>query len=240
MLRAERAVVMARVASLSLPRSRPFQAGWRWLLLMGWLAGLLLFAAPDALRLNFHQVARGRAYRCGQLSPSVLKGRLAIHRIRSIVNLRGPNPQRSWYQDEKRIAAETGICLYDIAITSESAPTSGELRELVRIFTTCPKPVLIHCESGLDRTGLVAAICLLVEKECSVERARQQMGLRYGIPPWRERTRRHRGFVDLYEAWLQEQGAAHTSERFLFWACHVYHRPESLGGADWPVYGAIR
>lgn len=198
-------------------------------------ASWLIWCTVDEARSNFHQVVRGKLYRCGQLSPSVLDGRLRIHRIRSIVNLRGPNPKQSWYESEHAAAARADVLVYDIALCSDAAPTSGDLKELVRVFSQCPRPVLIHCESGLDRSGLAATIFLLSQEKCSIEHAEQQMGIRYGIPPGRERTERHRAFVHLYEAWLSKVGKTHSRENFRQWAMEVYHRPEHLGGPDWNV-----
>jgi protein tyrosine phosphatase (PTP) superfamily phosphohydrolase (DUF442 family) len=219
------------------PKRRP--SWWaRVLLLIAILlaAGWLAWTSIDAARTNFHQLVRGRAYRCGQLSPSALRSRLAIHRIRSIVNLRGANPQEPWYQEEQAVADELGVLTYDVALCSESAPTSGELRELVRVLATCPRPLLIHCESGLDRTSIAAAIYLLAEENCTVDRAEQQMGIRYGIPPGRGRTQKHRAFVEAYRSWLAEQGRSHTNDHFLYWATHGYRRTEPLGGPDWPIF----
>ena len=86
--------------------------------------------------------------------------------------------------------------------------------------------MLIHCESGLDRTGLGAAIYLLCEEDCPLGRAEQQMELRYGMPPWRERTQRHLAFMHLYRDWLADQHRQHSRAEFFYWANHVYVRPE--------------
>ena len=41
------------------------------------------------------------------------------------------------------------------------------------------KPVLIHCKSGADRTGLAAAIYLLTEGGKTLDQAERQLSLRY-------------------------------------------------------------
>jgi len=127
------------------------------------------------------------------------------------------------------------VLIYDIALCSDAAPTSAELKQLLEVFSICPKPVLIHCESGLDRSGLAATVFLLSQETCSVAQAEQQMGIRYGIPPGRERTERHRAFVQLYEHWLSQSGETHSRENFRQWAMEAYRRPEHLGGPDWNV-----
>jgi hypothetical protein len=77
---------------------------------------------------------------------------------------------------------------------------------------------------------------MLLEEDCSLPKAEQQMGVRYGHVPWKLGTQRFWQFLDLYEHWLTEQEREHDRELFRRWACEVYTRPEWLGAADIPYY----
>ncbi|MBK8025175.1 MAG: tyrosine-protein phosphatase [Chloroflexi bacterium] len=46
-----------------------------------------------------------------------------------------------------------------------------------------PKPTLIHCKAGADRTGLAAAL-FLMSQGTSFDQAAQQLSLKYFHFPW--------------------------------------------------------
>ena len=107
---------------------------------------------------NFHAVTAGEAYRCAQPDYSRLEYYMKTYGIRSIVNLRGSNPGDRWYQDEIRFSAANGIKHYDIGLSATTDPTAAQMSELMMIIRSAPRPVLIHCKSGADRSGLFAAM----------------------------------------------------------------------------------
>ena len=47
-------------------------------------------------------------------------------------------------------------------MSSKKFPSIVKLRKLVNILRTAPKPILIHCKAGADRTGLASAIVLIL------------------------------------------------------------------------------
>jgi protein tyrosine phosphatase (PTP) superfamily phosphohydrolase (DUF442 family) len=178
-----------------------------------------------ALRDNFRTVIPGQVYRSGQLSADALFNRITDRRLRSIINLRGANPGESWYDEERAVTARQGVLHYDLPTDSEFPPSPAELRELIQLLDKCERPVLIHCQSGIDRTGLVAAVCVLLGEDGSPALARQQLGLWYGHLPWRTNTARQRAFVGQYEQWLAEHGQEHNPARFREWSVRVYQGP---------------
>jgi protein tyrosine phosphatase (PTP) superfamily phosphohydrolase (DUF442 family) len=172
---------------------------------------------------NFHAVIPDAIYRSGQLSPSSLQQHIERYQIRSVINLRGKNANQPWYQEECAMAAHCGARHYDMPTDSSYPPLAEELREWIRVLQSCEKPVLIHCQSGIDRTGLVAVVGILqLDPEGDPARAREQLSWHYGHLPWRSNHYRHLAFVDLYTHWLQQQQSSHDRERFLKWAREVY------------------
>jgi protein tyrosine phosphatase (PTP) superfamily phosphohydrolase (DUF442 family) len=178
---------------------------------------------------NFHAVIPNRVYRSGQLSGKSLEHYIMYYHLRSIINLRGPNPEDEWYQIECGSAAHLGVQHYDVPIDSGCPPNPDELRDLVTVLQKCPKPVLLHCQSGIDRSGIAAAISrLLLDDTVTPAEAKSQFRLLYGHFPWRESTAKHKAFLDLYEAWLTENGLPTSSSRFREWALNVYNPPPEL------------
>jgi protein tyrosine phosphatase (PTP) superfamily phosphohydrolase (DUF442 family) len=160
-------------------------------------------------------------YRSAQLSAGRLERCVRAHGIRSVVNLRGANPQATWYQEEQEAALRLGVDYHDFSLTSRICPPSQEMVELIRLLDHCQTPVLLHCEAGTDRTGLGVAIWLLLEADTSLEDAERQLSLSYGCFPGRERTRWIHEFLHTYQEWLTKAGYAHTPQHFRQWACQT-------------------
>ena len=132
---------------------------------------------------NFHPITYGEAYRSAQLDGDEFEYYIKKYNIQSIVNLRGKNPGDSWYREETNISAEHNIKHYDISLSSSRGPAEEDIRRLVQIFKSAPRPVLIHCQAGADRSGLAAAIWkVVVDKEPKLE-AEKQLSIFYGHLP---------------------------------------------------------
>ena len=205
------------------PRLRRRQRFWTRLIPGLLFLGLASLQLGETIAENFRTIVPQCAYRSGQLGPESLDNHIDCYHLRSIINLRGANPEAEWYQEECAVAARRGVAHYDMPTDSSYPPSAEELRQWVDVLDNCPKPLLIHCQSGIDRTGLLAAVCVLrFDPEGSPDRARAQLGLNHGHLPWRSNRGRFLAFLDLYEQWLAERGLAHSRERFEQWATHVY------------------
>ncbi|MDA8086501.1 MAG: dual specificity protein phosphatase family protein [Nitrospiraceae bacterium] len=132
---------------------------------------------------NFHAVTPGEAYRCAQPDYNRLEYYMKTYGIRSIVNLRGSNPGDKWYQDEIRFSLANGIKHYDVALSATTDPTAAQMSELMMIIRSAPRPVLIHCKSGADRSGLFAAMWKEVADGENKSEADKQLSIRYGHMP---------------------------------------------------------
>ena len=62
---------------------------------------------------NFHVVVPDQAYRSGQLGHIVNR-----YKIRTILNLRGPNTGSEWYQGEVRLSVQSGIMHHDFDMSA--------------------------------------------------------------------------------------------------------------------------
>lgn len=141
---------------------------------------------------NFHPIIPGEAYRSAQLDRDELEYYIKKYNIKSIVNLRGKNPDAPWYIEELEVSTEQNVKHYDIALSASCEPTDEEVRQLMEIFKSAPRPILIHCQGGADRSGLAAAMWkVMVDKEPKSE-AGKQLSVLYGhIPMGKKKAMDH-------------------------------------------------
>lgn len=198
---------------------------------------LLLAAAPlvyEAARVvlgpNRHEVIPGRVYRSAQPTGDDLRELIAEKGIRTVTCLRGfcPGPQAPWYEDEVRATNAAGVSQEDVTLSANRLPPPDELRRLIEVLDGTEYPILFHCKQGADRTGLVAAVVLLLDSDATLDRARWQLLPRYGHFRF-GRTAAIDDFFDRYEAWLAGRGEAHTPARFRDYAANHYSPGPAAG-----------
>ena len=145
-----------------------------------------LGAYIEAIRLagNIHTVVPGRFYRSAQLDRSQFARVITQDTIRSILNLRGAHPTASWYEDELAVAGSLGVTHYDFGLSATHMVTTAQIDSILTIIRRAPKPILVHCQGGADRSGLVSAIYAAMIVGQSTQRADRQLSLRYGHFPW--------------------------------------------------------
>lgn len=129
---------------------------------------------------NFHTVEKNKLYRSGQLSSKRLKHYIAKYGIKTVINLRGKHPELAWWQNEHNITRQCGAVLHNVSMNSRYLPSKKKLITLVNLYKEAPKPILIHCLSGADRTGEAAALWVLQQQKLGKRQALKQLSLRYG------------------------------------------------------------
>jgi protein tyrosine phosphatase (PTP) superfamily phosphohydrolase (DUF442 family) len=167
--------------------SRRLRRGLFCLLGISGLAGLYAVADTFLEDDNF-RVVDASLYRSGQLRPDEWTESLNEQNYRSVLNLRGSNPGQSWYETELRFAADHGLRHYDYALSARVVPSDAEMQDIVEILRTAPKPLLVHCNSGSDRTGLVSALYVYSVKGATAAQAAQQLSVWFGHVPWMNRS----------------------------------------------------
>src|SRR3954462_1355337 len=81
---------------------------------------------------NFGTVAPGRVYRSGQMAAGALAKTVRAPGVKTVLNLRGPNPDRAWYRDEVAATTAAGATQVDFAMSSAEWLSRSQLRALVR------------------------------------------------------------------------------------------------------------
>ncbi len=211
-----------------------------------WVAVLALIAfLGEAVRVtmlsNRHTVIPGKVYRSAQPSGDDIRYYADKRGVKTIVNLRGLCPEFEWYKDEARAAHDLGLSQEDITLSANSLPPPNELKRAVEVLDRCEYPILIHCKAGADRTGLIAALALLLHTDATPGEARQQLLPRYGHFRF-GRTAAMDKFFDQYEAHLLSLKGEHTRKAFREWIAHHYCPGPARSHLSWvePFPASIR
>jgi len=143
------------------------------LIVVGWVGYFLVYG-------NFHKVDDD-LYRSAQLFEFNMPYYLQKYHIKSVVNLRGSS-KKEWYQDEIRISKESQVVHYDFGIGDRERISYETMESLVNLMRKAPKPILIHCKAGADRTSLASALYLYAIKHD--RNAQEAISIFYGHFPW--------------------------------------------------------
>ena len=127
---------------------------------------------------------------------------------------------------------EAGATQVDIAMSSCIWMSRAQLRTVIETLDTAEYPMLIHCQWGAERTGLISAFAELLRPGSTLEDARSQFSIRYLF------VRVNDGKImaehlDQYERWLAERGWTHEPGHFRRWVAEGY-RPQVPSREQWP------
>jgi len=164
---------------------------------------------------NFGVVEPGLVFRSAQPHRG-FAGLIRTRGLASVLNLRGGSAADPWYTDEVRLTGAAGVDFYDFPMSATRRPSRAELLVLLDVFGRCRYPLLIHCKSGADRTGLATALYLMAVKSVAPERALGAFTLDYGHVPLGGPERLHEPLAE-YAAYLKGRGLGHTPERLRRW-----------------------
>ena len=166
---------------------------------------------------NVHLILHTSVFRSAQLTKQKFIMLIEEKSIQSVLNLRG-KAHAAWYQQEIEASKTLGIQHYDIRLSAHKIPSNRQLVKLVSLIQKVPKPVLVHCRAGADRTGLAAASAVILNNGTESE-AERQVSWRYGvISP----TSVGYQVLKNYEAWLNKHNFKFSRKTFLVWA---YSKP---------------
>ena len=173
---------------------------------------------------RFFPVIEKQVYRSAQLSPSRLDAVIQTHGIRTIIALLGHEKGATWYDNEKAVAERHQVKLLNIGFGSHELPQYNRLNQLVDALLSVPRPILLHCYRGADRTGMASAIALILDNDPSLEILEKQFSWRFGVVPYSDSI----GvlFFNQYSQWLHATGRVHNRDIFLDWIRNRYVDPK--------------
>ncbi|WP_181180593.1 tyrosine-protein phosphatase [Mesorhizobium sp. B2-4-6] len=129
---------------------------------------------------NFHAIVEGQAYRSAQPTADEIAVYHHDQHIAAIINLRGAAPGQKWYDAELRAAKELGIRHIDFAMSARTTLTRQQSFALIALMKSAPKPLLIHCQAGSDRSGLAAALYMAAIAHTGEKKSEAQLSIRFG------------------------------------------------------------
>jgi protein tyrosine phosphatase (PTP) superfamily phosphohydrolase (DUF442 family) len=139
----------------------------------------LMLKDHGCLRLCWHNLYQisDEAWRSNQPTP----GRIAAaakNGIKTIINLRGPRNDGGW-RLENEACQNHGLTLVDFTIRSRAVPDAATIHAAKKLFENVEYPILMHCKSGADRAGIMAALYLLLRQSASLDEASKQLSFKY-------------------------------------------------------------
>lgn len=113
---------------------------------------------------NLHRVSE-ELYRSGQPES---EGFTALEQmgVRSVLNLRE-------YHKDTRKARHTNLHLMAYPVAAGQV-TAADVENCLRLLQDAPKPALVHCWHGSDRTGIVVAAYRIIYQGWSIEAAEKE------------------------------------------------------------------
>ena len=144
------------------------------------------------------------AARASQAYAGFLAAFLTARGIRAVINLRGSNPGYRWWRYETDVCARLGIVHCDAKLNSRQLPTRAMLLDLLGAFETAPRPFLLKCSGGQDRTSFAAALYLL---NAGGWNAMSQAGAQFARWPYLHFPRREQRWLQLFPAFACDQAA---------------------------------
>jgi protein tyrosine/serine phosphatase len=109
--------------------------------------------------------------------------RWAAQGVKTIINLRG-GWDTGMIALEREACADAGLAFVTFAvegraITSRAIPDAGQILAAKALFEGVQYPALIHCKSGADRAGMMAALYCHFQLGQPIAEARKQLSWRY-------------------------------------------------------------
>lgn len=106
---------------------------------------------------NVHRLPDGRVYRSGRLNGRQIQHLARAHGVKSILNLCGPG-RGSDYRAETNECRLLGLEHVSVKLSARREWSEEQMDKVVQTLRDLPKPVLVHCTGGADRTGLACAL----------------------------------------------------------------------------------
>src|SRR5580692_2692348 len=101
------------------------------------VAPLILILGPVAWvgsMNNFDTVDAGRVYRSGQMPATRLGQVVRDHGIKTVLNLRGPNPKKDWYRAERATTLGAGAVQVDLSLATDQWLSQAQAQTIVEVL----------------------------------------------------------------------------------------------------------
>jgi protein tyrosine phosphatase (PTP) superfamily phosphohydrolase (DUF442 family) len=138
------------------------------------LLGLAMLLGATGCASSVRTVEPNKCFRSGQLSAAALEKQIQDHKIKTVVNLRGFEPDKKWYIEEREVCRRLGVRHIDVTLDSQR-PDREEIIRLLDAYQTADQPILLHSYSSNGRVGFASSLYRMTVLEQPKDQARQEM-----------------------------------------------------------------
>jgi protein tyrosine/serine phosphatase len=158
---------------------------------------------------RFEAVRPGVLYRSAAM-PTAATQRRVLERsgARTVVILRSEAEMEEgeWYQRERRLAHEAGARVVEIPMAYDTPPRRDQVRRFLEVVDDpAARPVLVHCEAGVVRTGMMVAVYRMEREGWSPEEALEEFQEHAGRRSQDPRRRHILQFIRSYRVKFKEK-----------------------------------
>ena len=169
---------------------------------------------------NFEAVVAGQVYRAAQPSAAQLEQWSKRYGIRTDINLRGQGFHD--FDAEQATAERLGMKFVPLRFEVRRPPTVPMMHRLIDALDNAPRPILLHCRAGVDRSGMASVLAAMAVGNLDYRTARQQLSI------WSWRPNSAAGHVDNvfddYDQYCTQHRLAPGGwTQFRQWAMQEYH-----------------
>jgi len=161
--------------NIRIPMKLP-QKNMKWLLFGCLFALIAVYILWDfKIQKNFNAVQKGKLYRSGQPGKLQLERWIRKYHLKTIIVLK---PILRRYEVE--IVKRYGVTLYHIPFGTNRGPSEKQWGRILALLTDEQNfPLLYHCHSGADKTGIITAMYRVEVQHWPLSKAMLEMDLHY-------------------------------------------------------------
>ena len=185
--------------------------------------------------ISFREVVDGTVYCTRQPSTEELAKWITKYNLKTIINLRGHTGLET--SEEVALAEKMNVRHISMYWSAYRTPPHYLLSKFIQEIETCQKPILIHCRSGIDRSGMAAALTAMAIGGEDYFKAKRRSFVPPG--PWkRKRKNKYIHISDLFtkfEDYCQENQLTPDWPLLKEWADNVYQAYHFYFFADYSL-----
>jgi hypothetical protein len=178
---------------------------------------------PLEILYNFHWVVPGEAARSSQAYLRFLGALLQSNGLRAMINLRGHPPRKAWWPYEAQVCARLGVVHIDAMLDSRHLPLKPMLCALFDAFDAAPRPFLVKCSGGQDRTSLASALYVVHRFGWA---ARDEAMKQFAALPYLHVPRQHQRWLRHFLAFAHARSKGASLAEWV----RAGYEPEDLAG----------
>lgn len=137
---------------------------------LSWIAACCMFAGCATVR----PVEPGTVYRAEGLSTSQFEQAVKDNQIRTVVNLRGFDPNARWYKEQVEVCKQLQVKQVDVEL-AKGDPRREEVIQLLETFKAAEKPILVTGDRRSSDVGFASGLYRIAVLNQPKDQARAEL-----------------------------------------------------------------